>query len=70
MKKRGNGVLRLEKKKCPDCEQCQVCSKTRCRLCKEKSYKGRSCEYGSSFTYGEYLAWKAKRTNEQDPRHR
>jgi ferredoxin len=44
-----------------------MCSKTRCRLCKEKGYKGRSCECGSSFTYGEYLAWKAKRTMNKVP---
>jgi hypothetical protein len=63
----GDGFMTLRKEKCPDCEQCQMCSKTRCRLCKEKGYKGRSCECGSSFTYGEYLAWKAKRTMNKVP---
>ena len=52
------------KEKCPDCEQCQMCSESRCRLC-----RGEHCHRGagglrSSFTYGEYLAWKNKKADE------
>jgi ferredoxin len=53
-----------KKEKCPDCEQCQLCSESRCRLCRGEHCKGSPSELGSSFTYGEYLAWKNKRAGE------
>lgn len=49
------------KEKCPDCEQCQVCSESRCRSCRGGLCKRGACELGSSFTYGDYLAWKDKK---------
>jgi ferredoxin len=53
-----------KKEKCLDCEQCQVCSESRCRLCREEHCKRTAGELGSSFTYGEYLAWKNKKAGE------
>ncbi len=50
-----------KKDKCPDCEQCQLCSESRCRLCRADTCKGGACELGSSFTYGDYLEWKDKK---------
>jgi ferredoxin len=55
-----------KKEKCPDCEQCQLCSEPRCRLCRGEHCKGTAGELGSSFTYGEYLAWKDKKAGETD----
>jgi len=59
--------MTLQKEKCPDCEQCQGCSETRCRLCREKGRECRPCELGSSFTYGDYLAWKTKKRMTKAP---
>ena len=53
----------LSKEKCPDCEQCQVCAESRCRLCRGEHCKRKTGELGSAFTYGEYIAWKNKRTS-------
>lgn len=53
-----------KKEKCPDCEECQLCSESRCRLCRgEQCHQGAN-ELGTSFTYGEYLAWKNKKARE------
>jgi ferredoxin len=46
-----------------------VCSESRCRLCRGEHCKQKMGELGSTFTYGEYLAWKNKRmceTNEAE----
>lgn len=53
-----------KKEKCPDCEQCQVCSESRCRLCRGGHCKRTAGELRSSFTYGDYLAWKNKKAAE------
>jgi hypothetical protein len=50
-----------KKEKCPDCEYCQMCSETRCRVCREEGLKKKACELGSSFTYEEYLKWKSRK---------
>jgi ferredoxin len=52
------------KEKCPDCEQCQLCGESRCRLCRGEHCKRTGGELGSSFTYGDYLAWKEKKAVE------
>lgn len=57
------------KEKCPDCEQCQLCSESRCRLCRAEHCQRGANELGSSFTYGEYLAWKNKRTRDPGEQH-
>ena len=51
----------MKKEKCPDCEYCQACSETRCRVCREEGHKGKPCELGSSFTYEDYLEWKNRK---------
>jgi len=51
---------KTKKEKCPDCEYCQMCSETRCRVCREKGPK-KSCELGGSFSYEEYLRWKSRK---------
>ena len=48
-----------------------MCSETRCRVCREgvcKKAVGKKgvCGLGSSFTYGEYLEWKRKKTDGKD----
>lgn len=53
-----------KKEKCPDCEECQLCSESRCRLCRGEHCKRGAGELGSSFTFGEYLAWKDKRASD------
>lgn len=58
-----------KKEKCADCEQCQVCSESRCRLCRGEHCKRKTGELGSSFTYGEYLAWKDKRKSDTNKEH-
>ena len=57
------------KEKCPDCEQCQLCSESRCRLCRGEHCKRSAGELGSSFTYGDYLAWKEKKAVETNDEH-
>ena len=58
-----------KKEKCPDCEECQVCSESRCRLCRGDHCKRAAGELGSSFTYGDYLAWKEKKAVETSDEH-
>jgi hypothetical protein len=50
-----------KKEKCPDCEYCQVCSETRCRVCREEGHMKKACELGSCLTYEEYLKWKSRK---------
>ena len=57
------------KEKCPDCEQCQLCSESRCRLCRGEHCKRSAGKLGSSFTYGDYLAWKEKKAVETSDEH-
>jgi len=64
------GLTQKQKKeKCADCEECQVCSESRCRLCRGEHCKRMRSELGTSFTYGEYLAWKDKRTRDTNKEH-
>lgn len=49
----------IKKETCPDCEYCQQCSETRCRVCKGEGHKKSPCQLGSSFTYEDYLKWKS-----------
>ncbi|MBW1802071.1 MAG: hypothetical protein JRJ85_15230 [Deltaproteobacteria bacterium] len=46
---------------CPDCDQCQVCSPTRCRSCRKGRHPHCANDLGTGFTYGQYLAWKSKK---------
>ncbi len=49
------------KEKCPDCLECQQCSKNRCELCKRGGHKVCNPELGPFITHGEYEKWKEKR---------
>ena len=51
----------IPKKKCPDCLECQMCSKNRCELCKKGGHKGSHPELGPFLTHGEYEKWKKRR---------
>jgi len=50
-----------KKEKCRDCEQCQMCSEARCRLCRKEGGEEKLCRLSSSFTYEEYLKWKQEK---------
>ena len=43
-----------------------MCSESRCRMCRGENCKRGACELASSFTYGDYLAWKNKKAAEAD----
>ena len=58
-----------EKEKCPDCRSCQVCSKTRCHLCRQGHRECGAWDLGAGFTYGAYLEWKKKQQHEQGASH-
>ena len=58
-----------EKGKCPDCRSCQVCSKTRCHLCRQGHHECGAWDLGAGFTYGAYLEWKKKQQHEQGASH-
>ncbi|MBN1102844.1 MAG: hypothetical protein JXL84_05445 [Deltaproteobacteria bacterium] len=46
------------REKCPDCLSCQVCSRIRCRLCRQGRQECGGRQLGTGFTYGAYLEWK------------
>ena len=52
-----------KREKCPDCDQCQVCSPTRCRSCRKGGSPSCANQLGTGFTYGQYLEWKNKKEN-------
>ncbi len=55
--------------RCPDCHSCQVCSKSRCRLCREGRHEAKvPWVLGTGFTYGRYLEWR-KQQDEQGALH-
>ena len=56
-----------KKKKCPDCDYCQMCSESRCRLCRNDKTCCRKSQLGSAFTYGEYQEWQQKRAMKKIP---
>ncbi|MFC1820807.1 hypothetical protein ACFLZG_06975 [Thermodesulfobacteriota bacterium] len=53
--------IEVEKEACPDCRYCQMCSKSRCRLCRNNACEERTSELGTGFTYGQYMEWKMKK---------
>ncbi len=56
-----------KKQKCPDCDYCQMCSESRCRLCRNDNTCCRKSELGSAFTYGQYQEWQEKRSMKKIP---
>jgi hypothetical protein len=57
------------KDRCPDCLSCQVCSETRCNLCKKGRHECLAWDLGTGFTYGAYQEWKNKQQPEQGASH-
>lgn len=55
--------MKQKKEKCPDCEECRMCSETRCRVCRQDGCQKAGCGLGASFTYGEYLEWRGKKSD-------
>ena len=55
--------ISVRKEKCPDCLECQMCSKTRCEQCKKGGHKGCEPELGPFLTHGEYMKWKREKEN-------
>ncbi|MBW1788312.1 MAG: hypothetical protein JRK53_17090 [Deltaproteobacteria bacterium] len=49
------------RKSCPDCDECRMCSESRCRACRKGGCSARSSELGPAMTFGEYLAWRERR---------
>jgi hypothetical protein len=60
MLKTNKKAIRMEKRKCPDCIECQMCSKTRCRACRQGVHRKCECALVPGITYGQYLEWKRK----------
>lgn len=56
-----------KKQKCPDCDYCQVCSESRCRLCRNDKTCCSKSQLGSAFTYGQYQEWQKKRKMKRIP---
>ena len=54
------------KVQCPDCEQCQFCSESRCRQCRKGGHPNKKpAELGPLLTHGEYLAWQKRKQKER-----
>ena len=53
------------REQCPDCEQCQGCSESRCRMCKKGGHKTCTSGLGPSMTYGQYLEWKQRQESKK-----
>jgi hypothetical protein len=49
------------KKRCPDCNLCQMCSETKCRLCRNANIAGLNTLPRAGFTLFEYEEWQKKR---------
>jgi len=56
-----------KKQKCPDCDYCQMCSESRCRLCRTDKTCCRRSELGSAFTYGQYQEWQENKSMKKIP---
>ncbi|MFC1884190.1 ferredoxin [Thermodesulfobacteriota bacterium] len=47
-----------KKEKCADCLKCQMCSESRCQLCRKGSHGSDCAGLSHAFTYGQYVEWK------------
>jgi ferredoxin len=56
-----------EKKRCPDCNFCQMCSEARCRLCRNSKISGSRSLPAAGFTFLEYEEWQKKRAMKRVP---
>lgn len=55
------------KKRCPDCNFCQMCSEARCRLCRNSKVAGSNTLPEKGFTFFEYEEWQKKRVMKRIP---
>ena len=51
----------VHREKCPDCLECQMCSKRRCEQCRKGDHQMVEPELGPFLTHGEYLKWRERR---------
>ncbi len=51
----------VHREKCPDCLECQMCSKRRCEQCRKGGHQLYEPELGPFLTHGEYMKWREKR---------
>ena len=57
---------KCKKEKCSDCIECQMCSETRCRKCKNREQTVKNPELGPFLTHGQYMEWKEKKRVEKN----
>ncbi len=57
----------VKKQKCPDCEYCQMCSESRCRLCRNTKTGCKKSQLGTGFTFGEYQEWQKRKAMKKIP---
>jgi len=50
-----------DKPRCPDCVQCQLCARSRCRACRDNRPEAGEGQLGPFLRYGDYLKWKQRR---------
>jgi len=55
-----------KKTKCPDCMECGMCSKSRCRLCRKGGHDQTPSDLPKGFTHGRYLEWKKARHKDSE----
>jgi ferredoxin len=60
-------MTETEKKRCLDCEFCQMCSEARCRLCRNSKHPGSRSLPSAGFTFLEYEEWQKKRAKKRVP---
>jgi hypothetical protein len=49
------------KEKCPDCLECQICSKRRCEHCMKGGHQRCMPELGPFLTHREYMKWRSRK---------
>jgi ferredoxin len=62
-----SGMTETVKKKCPDCNFCQMCSEARCRLCRNSKIYGSGSLPDAGFTFSEYEEWQKKKPKKWIP---
>ncbi|MBN1906161.1 MAG: hypothetical protein JW927_13805 [Deltaproteobacteria bacterium] len=57
----------VKKKRCPDCNFCQMCSESRCRLCRNTKRACNRSLRSNGFTLHEYEEWQKNRAMKRKP---
>lgn len=57
----------VKKKICPDCDFCQMCSESRCRLCRNTKRPCKRSLRSNGFTLSEYEEWQKNRAVKRRP---